>query len=106
MSLLILEIYNSRHAYSRLCHARMFPPLKLALECFNRVTCGDKIYRSSPPLSYPNAFIGYPQIFNAGFPPTKLLSTIGGTFPSLNSGHACPSFLDGVRKPRLSVLFA
>src|SRR3990172_5476740 len=35
-------------------------PLKLALECFNRVTCGDKHYRVSPQLSYPNAFIGYP----------------------------------------------
>jgi len=40
-------------------------PLKLALECFNRVTCGDKIYQLSPPLSYPNAFIGYPCL---GFP--------------------------------------
>src|SRR3972149_8371023 len=63
-----------------------------------------RINRSSPPLSYPNAFIGYPQIFNAGSPPTKLLSTIGGTFPSLNSGHACPAFLDRVRKPSLSQL--
>jgi len=41
------------------------PPLKLALECFNRVKCGDKIYWSSPPLSHPNDFIGYPCL---GFP--------------------------------------
>src|SRR3990170_5151042 len=42
------------------------PLLKLALECFNRVTCGDKHYRVSPnchtrmPLSDIHFYPGFP----------------------------------------------